>query len=74
MEVRNEAKILENLVQEKNILDNRYERLARFLVGTAYTRLSIIQKNALVRQVDAMREYSLCLRDRILDLQGEENE
>jgi hypothetical protein len=56
------------LLQEKQELDLKRDRLYRFLSTDTFQKLPDPQKNLLQRQHDAMTEYSYILMQRIVNL------
>lgn len=55
----------ERVVEEKNELDIKIEKLTTFLKGEAYDKLNPAEQGRMAKQLDIMRSYSDVLGDRI---------
>jgi len=55
----------ERVVEEKRELDGKLQRLEAFIAGKAFDAINPGEQNRLVRQRDAMCDYSGILGDRI---------
>ena len=53
------------IVNEKKELDEKIEKLNKFIVSKKYSELDILERSKLDRQRMAMKNYSFCLWERI---------
>ena len=72
--MKNKVTVKNDLIKEKEDLDEKIMKLNNFIRGVPFVELGIGQKGLLVQQADAMTAYSLILRDRIVDITRQEVE
>ena len=62
------------IIKEKNKLDSKIEKLKSFTLSVRFLELNIEQIRALHKQLSAMENYSIALRDRIIDIAKQDKE
>jgi len=66
--------IIDDLVVEKTKLDDKIMKINNFIRSVEFTHLKDKAKHLLIQQSKHMNEYSLVLRDRIVDITNQESE
>jgi len=56
---------MDELLEEKNYLDDKIKKLHRFMMTSSFDKLSELERDQLVRQHIAMSQYSGILGERI---------
>ena len=68
------TEVKRSLVKEKTKLDAKVERLNNFIRGVDFPTLTGWHQQMLYKQANIMAQYSLILRDRIIDITSQEVE
>lgn len=55
----------QRVVSERSELEDRIDKLRKFLLTPTAANLCLMERNVLYRQLAAMEEYSICLGERI---------
>lgn len=66
---KDKTKVKNELVQEKRELDEKIMKLNNFIRSTDFIiKIGGVQQNLMHEQSESMTKYSLCLRNRIVDI------
>jgi bifunctional ADP-heptose synthase (sugar kinase/adenylyltransferase) len=72
--MREKTVIKNELTKEKEKLDSKLMKLNNFIRGIDFVKLSDYHKMLLQKQANAMKEYSMTIRDRIVDITNQEQD
>lgn len=67
------SNFLERLEKEDENLSNKIDRLVEFMNSSKFDDLDPFQQSVLMIQLQAMRTYSECLNQRLLELESRED-
>ena len=68
------VQVKNDLVKEKAKLDGKIMKLNNFIRGVEFVNLTDRHQQMLYKQANVMTEYSMILRDRIIDITSQEKD